>query len=255
MNAVVPFLRHLAGRLLLTSVFTAIAVDARAQAQAPDGSGAQSTQPRPVSYGTIVPQHAAQRDPSLTAFLDQLKAIVRARNGAAFLQMVSDDVAAGWSEKRGRGAFAKHWQIEDRNSFFWLELGRLLTLEGDDTLPGNYCLPYAWWHADDYDDPLKYSGVLVRADVPLRAAPSASAPVVTTLSYEVVTDVSSSDAAGLIERIPHRADGQLLWQKVQLGDGRSGYVDYDSYWSLIGLRIEMNKVNGRWRITVFVAGD
>jgi hypothetical protein len=49
--------------------------------------------------------------------------------------------------------------------------------------------------------------------------------------------------------------GDGLWSHVRVGDGRTGYVWHAYVRSPIEERAVFNLIDGRWRMTAFVAGD
>jgi hypothetical protein len=46
-----------------------------------------------------------------------------------------------------------------------------------------------------------------------------------------------------------------VWVHVQLGDGRTGYMWHAYVRRPIDYRALFNLIDGRWRMTAFVAGD
>lgn len=218
---------------------------------------AQDAAPEPAAPTRVVPVRAAQRDPSLTAFLEQLKAIVRKRDAAALVPLVVEDILLDFGPgPQDRKHFAEHWKLKDPNSYFWHELEWLLTVDGDDTHPGMYCLPYAWWslppeREDRPDSPF----IIVRDNAPLRTLPSTGSALVAMLSYDIVDVDRDFGTAFNDHSIDDGRNGEPHWVKVSLPDGRRGFVASDAVWNPIGLRIEFALIDGRWRITGFIAGD
>ena len=45
------------------------------------------------------------------------------------------------------------------------------------------------------------------------------------------------------------------WTRIKLRDGRTGYISSRYVRSPIDYRAVFNKMDGRWRMTAFVAGD
>jgi hypothetical protein len=105
--------------------------------------------------------------------------------------------------------------------------------------PGTYCAPYvAVMFPDDLD---RYEhDVVAGAGVRLRSAASADAPIVTTLTYEIVR---------VVERGPQ-------WTSVRTLGGDSGYVATQFLYSPMGYRACFaSDTVGAWRPSVLVAGD
>jgi hypothetical protein len=77
--------------------------------------------------------------------------------------------------------------------------------------------------------------------VRLRSAAALDAPIIGVVSHSIV-------------RMIEPAQGKL-WARVQLGDGRTGYMWHAYVRSPVDYRALFNLVDGRWKMTAFVAGD
>ena len=100
---------------------------------------------------------------------------------------------------------------------------------------------------DDYD---AFEHAAVVADkAPLRERPEAGAPVVATLSYDIV----KVDQAGSV----YQGDDfeQPLWIKATTLQGATGYLEPKDVRSPADYRAAFKKVRGRWVMTAVVAGD
>ena len=91
---------------------------------------------------------------------------------------------------------------------------------------------------DDYDG-FEYA-VVVGERVRVRSAPNTESEVLAALSYAIVRIAGSP------------SDG---WVQVELADGSDGFMAARYVKSLIGYRAGFEKINGRWRIFFFLAGD
>lgn len=71
-----------------------------------------------------------------------------------------------------------------------------------------------------------------------------SAPIVGTLSYQVVEVVKGS---------PRSVEEE--WIKINLPQGGQGFVSRQFFGTPVDYRAHFSKESGSWRMTVFVRGD
>ena len=93
----------------------------------------------------------------------------------------------------------------------------------------------------DKFDPFEHIAV-TGSQVRIRASAASDAPVLTTLSYAIL-------------QIEGNSYPQRPWTAVKLPDGRSGFVAAHLVRSPIEYRAIFTRVDGRWRMTAFIAGD
>ena len=215
---------------------------------------AQSPPPRP--YGErlrLVPQNEAEFAPGFAPVAARVAAAVRARDANAILAIVSDDVQmVPGGDERGREAFRRHWNLDDRSSRFWTSVEEILaggsSFDGECDNPEVTCyVTYPYW-SERFPDRLDrlYYLVIHRADAPLYAQPRAGAAVVDRLSYDVVRRVFDSDVAS-----------SETWTEVVRLDGRRGFVrTSDTYNPTFGVRmIVQRSASGAWEVVGVIAGD
>jgi hypothetical protein len=202
------------------------------------------------SQSRLPPPARAVLEPSLAAFLAELKTIVRQRDAAALLPRVAEDPGV---EPGAREAFGVRWRIRDPKSQFWHDLEWLLTLDGDSIGPGTYCLPYAASRfPDEQRDGLH--GLIVRANASVRAEPSSTAAVIASLSYAIVERDLTFERP--YDRSPDSyGEYGAPWIKILLPGGARGYVAREDYWPALGPELCLSQLAGRWRIASFEYGD
>ena len=125
-------------------------------------------------------------------------------------------------------------------SELWDELRVVLASGGRFSSPPSFAAPYVYSNWPDGFDSFECAAVTGR-NVRLRSAPKLDAPVIASVSHVIV-------------RLLEPATGEL-WSRVQLGDGRTGYMWHAYVRSPIDYRALFNVIDGRWRMTAFVAGD
>lgn len=212
---------------------------------------AQSDHP---TLGRLVPvaTPSKARDPSLTAFLDRLREVVRKRDAKGLLSLVVDDIDVDFGRAKGKEAFAEAWELPNPKSRFWHDIGWLIEIGAPYVEWGDYCLPYALAKLPKEFD-LRH-GAIVQDRVTMRAEPSAKSPVLATLSYDIVTLDTSSERD--YDRHPDDFGAYgAPWVKIALPDGQRGYVRQESIWPVASPRFCIHKIHGEWRIIDYAVGD
>jgi hypothetical protein len=188
------------------------------------------------------PINECQTKPDLSAFYGQLRKVVAARDAKALLAMTSSTVESGFGSENGRAAFARDWDLADgAKSSVWTSLDFILKL-GCSATATSATIPWLW---DNMPEAGEFETVFVvaGAHVPVYASPSLSAPVIATLSWDVI-------------RPPESATTLEYWVYVTLTDGRHGHLHTDTlYYANYGLRLKAEKQKTGWVITALVQGD
>ena len=102
--------------------------------------------------------------------------------------------------------------------------------------------PYVYSAFPDSHDAFETLAV-VADDVPLRASADATAPVLATLSRDLVT------------RAAPPTGEKTSWQHVKTADGKTGFVESKFVRSPVGYRAGFLKTSQGWRMNALVAGD
>lgn len=123
----------------------------------------------------------------------------------------------------------------------------MLALGGSSQAEGAFAAPYVYCRWPEAIDAFQHVAVL-GTDVRVRAEPRVGSSVLAALSFDIVR-LSSTGRSRLT---PAQAKE---WIAVELRGGRTGYISSRYVRSSIAHRALFNKVNGRWRMTAFVAGD
>jgi hypothetical protein len=191
----------------------------------------------------LPPVDQCAADPSFTAFRDALLVAIARRDRDALLALVADTIEADFGGDPGRDYFASAWQLDrPETSRLWDELGAALRLGCAREPDGEYYYSPSMFLADEgaFEDPFT-AAVAIRPGAELRAAPDASSALVAALAWDVVT-------------VPEW-DPEAAWQRVALADGRGGYVRSEDLRSPTDYRAVFRRVDGRWRMVMFIAGD
>ena len=189
---------------------------------------------------TLPPVDQCAADASFSSFRSALLQAIERRDAAFVLSVLADDVSVDFGGGAGRDDFRRAWALDrPEASALWSELGAVLRL-GCVADGGTFWAPSMFRQLEHLDDP---TGVVVAIgpDAVLRAAPSDTSREVVRLDWDVL--------------VWRSVDSPEDWMPVALADGRTGFVRRDRVRSMLDHRASFAKVDGRWRITAFIAGD
>ena len=190
---------------------------------------------------TLARVDEAPKRADFLAFRGELRQIVAKRDVQALLRVVHPQIKNSFGGDDGIAAFRRIWRLEQGDSELWRELGAILSLGGTFQDAKTFVAPYVFsrW-PDDLDsfDHVALTGSRVR----VRAGPSIDARPLATLDFALL---ERGDDNG--ERGP--------WMPVVLPDGRKGFVSSDFARSPVDYRAYFNDIDGRWQLTLLVAGD
>jgi hypothetical protein len=181
-------------------------------------------------------------DPAFVEYREKLTGAIALKDADALRPLVDLKIkySFGPDGDDGWSGFVRIWNLDrPADSELWLELSQVLNLgcewdDGQPTAPGNFS------RLSEFDHPLPvYFAVQKRAA--LRTRPDDSAPLVMELEDHV-----------LLENFDVAPEG---WLNAQLTDGRTGFVRMSAVRSAIDYRAGFEKRDGKWVMTIFIAGD
>lgn len=190
--------------------------------------------------GKLLPVDEAARDPEFFAFRAQLQAAVARHDAEAVLAAVDPSIRTSFGTGGGIADLRKKWNLSGADSRLWDELGTVLAFGGAFREGGLFAAPYVFARWPDRFDSFEHVAVLGK-NVRVRAAPGSQGRILTALSFDVVRLAAPA------------TDSE--WTRIKLRDGRTGYISSRYVRSPVDYRALFNKVDGRWRMTAFVAGD
>lgn len=197
----------------------------------------------PRQKGPFAPQDQCRAIEGADAFRMALARAVVARDVAGFARLVDPRVRLGFAGDDGADRLRQRLEADDGALFG--ELAKVLAL-GCAPGPGpgsSEAMTMPWFFAQDakIDDPFS-ALLIVGENVSVRTRPQRDAASIAQVSWDLVTLGSEDRATG-----PYR--------KVDLGEGRTGYVAREATRSLLDYRVLANRIDGQWRVTAIVAGD
>ncbi|HWN45282.1 MAG TPA: SH3 domain-containing protein [Thermoanaerobaculia bacterium] len=193
-----------------------------------------------AQVGKLLPVDEAARDPEFFAFRAQLQAAAARHDTEAVLAAVHPNIKNTFGGDDGIEAFRRIWKLPAADSRLWDELGTVLAFGGAFREGGLFAAPYVFARWPEPFDSFEHVAVL-GTSVRVRAEKGLKGRILTALSFDVVRLASPAIDAE--------------WVHVKLRDGRTGYISSRYVRSPVDYRALFNKIDGRWRMTAFVAGD
>lgn len=199
------------------------------------------------------------QSPEFAKFLDRTKQAVRDRDAKYIRSIVTPET---------RFSFGKHRSIDalnpdNPNSPFWTSLEKALSL-GCSQEANGYSCPTVF---HQFAEAIKKSTspetdafsaiVVVGENINVRSQPNASAPVIATLTNEIVKyDAQTFQNASEKDRAETlKLDSPQGWTPIMLRNDKRGYVSSQYAYSPIGYRVLFGKEQGEWKMQAFVTGD
>ena len=199
----------------------------------------------------LLPVDEGSKDPTFKAFRDALIDAVKRKDTQFVLGVVAPDILNDFGGGNGIQNFKTKWRLgKTEESKVWAELDTVLSMggsfrveEGKKTFWAPYV--YSTW-PDDFDCGEDAQCYAVTGDhVNARREPGSAAPIVASLSYDIVKSK--------IEDVPNKTPEG--WTKVIVPGGAAGYVATRFLRSPGDYRAGFARVKGKWLMTAFIAGD
>ena len=189
----------------------------------------------------LEPVDEGPQKPDFLAFRTELRQTIARRDVPALLRVVHPNIKNSFGGDDGIEAFKRRWRLDRADSKLWRELGAVLALGGTFLRSGS--IRSAVRLLEMARDLGRIRNVaLIGSNVRVRAAPSTSGRVLATMSYAIL-------------RLKGPGSRGQSWTAVVLPDGRRGYVASHLVRSSIDYRAFFARTDGRWLMTMFVAGD
>ncbi len=197
----------------------------------------------------VKPVDAAAKDKSFLAFRTQLINAAKKRDAKIVVSVVDANIKNSFGGNDGIAEFKKFWKINDGKSKFWDEFLPVIQNGGTFTTEGKtkiFFAPYSFNAFPEDLDAFNHS-VIFGNNINLRAKADRNAAIIGSLSYNVVEILDSVKDANDINK--------TVWYEVKTLGGKQGFVSAEFVRSPIDYRAGFEKINGKWKMTIFVAGD
>ncbi|NNE98203.1 MAG: SH3 domain-containing protein [Pyrinomonadaceae bacterium] len=199
----------------------------------------------------VTPVDQGVNDSTFRKFRDSLLRTIKTKNTRRLLAIVASDIKLSFGGAEGLRDFRRIWKPSDPKSEVWKELTTILANGGTFYGEGKektFCAPYLFTTFPEDLDAFDYHAIFAK-NVNLREKPNLSSNVVAKLSYNVVKTSAENSVTSTSD------PNHYIWVKIETLGGKSGYVAAQFVRSSIDYRACFAKVNGRWKMTVLIAGD
>lgn len=184
--------------------------------------------------------------PAFARFRDALLRAIEQRDTSALLAAVAPDIHNTFGDDNGRDAFRRIWDIDRPDSEVWTTLSRVLRNGGafrvvsGDTL---FMAPYVYAAWPGGHEAFRHVATLTDRAL-AREAPDSAGRVIGVLPHRIVS-------LGW----PPSSERTEAWTEIELADGRRAWIASDDVYSPVGYRAIFAQRDGRWLMTVLIAGD
>jgi hypothetical protein len=190
---------------------------------------------------SLRPVDQAASQPEFFTFRAHLQAAIAGRDASAVLAVVHERIKNSFGGDGGVEEFKQKWKLGERDSALWKELGTVLALGGSFDRDGRFIAPYVFsrWpeKANSFDNV-----AIIGTNVRVREAPRNDSTVVGSLNFAVMPLLKEQS-------------GHEGWTAIRQRNGKTGYVLSQYARSPIGYRAIFERIDNRWQLTAFVAGD
>ena len=202
--------------------------------------------------GKRYPFDQGQKIPEFASFRENLYQAVLQKDLIFLRSVIHEEIKFSFGAENGKADFLKTWQLDSdpKISDFWSELETVLSLGGAffDETENSFYAPYIFM-LEDIDDPYTQA-VIIGEKVRLREEPSSKAKIINSLNWNLVEFVNQD------EYTEETINGEThFWQKVKTTNNETGFVFGKYVRSPIDFRVGFSKNEGKWMITLFIAGD
>lgn len=201
----------------------------------------------------VLPVDEGEKDVSFLSFRTKLIQAAKNKDSKYILSIVDPNIRNTFGDDDGIRYFKKVWKIDHPKSEFWEEFLAVITRGGTfhqeaDTKSKQFCAPYTFTSFPEDLDAFDYSAIFGK-NINLRTKPKPDAPIIANLSHNIV----KIDYQNSVEN--KNKENNYSWLNVETLGGKKGFVKAEYVRSPIDYRACFQKKNGRWKMTVFVAGD
>ena len=201
----------------------------------------------------VLPVDEAKKDASFFAFREKFIAAVKKHDVKFLLDTLDRNVKGSFGGDSGIADFKRLWKLDKPNSKLWTELLTVLTNGGTFVKDAGvknkqFCAPYSFTVFPTNLDSFQYQ-MIFGNNISLRARPDSKAASIAKLSYNVV----KVDYEKSVKK--PKSEDDYSWLKIETLGGKKGFVSAEFVRSPIDYRGCFEKINGKWKMTFFLAGD
>lgn len=203
----------------------------------------------------LLPVDESKQDPTLRKTLDDLLIIINNKDVEGLKSFIDKNITVSFGGENGLEDFITFWDLDlnPKKSMLWDVLKTTITLGGtfDEENKNAYYTPYIFTKFPE--DPFEF-GIIVGEKVNIRAEPNLKGALVRQLSHELVRLIAYDKPFD--SRTLTIGNETHDWLKIEMADGKTGYVWGKFFRSGIDYRAGFSKVRDEgWKMTFLVAGD
>ncbi len=211
----------------------------------------------------VFPIDESKTDSSISSFIKTLKNIALKKDTTSLFRIIDTNILTSYGGMQiGKRDFIRNWDLNNPDSSeVWNVITRLIRLGGVfDTVDEKrvFCLPYA--NAGRFINPIilankdmefdpYFTLICLKPKVPVFVKPDQKSLIVGYLSYDLVMNNFQATQK------QNTLDG-INWASISTFDSKIvGWVINDSFYSIGGWKIIIEKIDNEWRITKFFPFD
>jgi len=194
---------------------------------------------------TIIEPVSDRQDADLNSLIATLDKAAEAKDFAPFEAALTPTSTASFGGDEGPEGFRRSYGIDQPDSLFWAAWLEAAALGGTFVQTDLYVLPYTAGELPDNADP--YLSIIAVGDrTLLYAAPKEGAKVLGDVTHQLLEklDIEPADM--------EKTGPDYLRVKADMGEG---YVRVSETRSPLDYRAVFELVDGKWKLSAFVAGD
>lgn len=209
----------------------------------------------------VLPRNDTDQDPSLAAFVTDLKKAITAKDAEWIKAALDKDVMSSLGDEPGIESFLNYWTPENNSTDFWPYLKRVVDMGGvflhdknDETGRFQFVFPYVYDIDLHLEDDYYMIGAITVKNVNLRSAPDTKSNVITQLSHNVIFfNYENED----MSNVALNSCDDPEWYLIETYDRKyKGWVSWQYVYSVTGPRLFLFKdKSNHWKVSAFVAGD
>jgi hypothetical protein len=203
----------------------------------------------------LYPPNEQINDESLNAFIDSLIMSIENKDSTFIMEHLDNNIHLTYGGSYGLDDFREIWRLDDTTTKFWITIEKILDLKGtlEDSI---YIAPYVFSKWPDFDG-FTYCAI-TSENVVMYSEGRTDSDQITILDYDIVK--VDGDRCLPVQGTPDSEKdnpfGDKDWYYVQTTDSKyEGYVNWKYIRSPIDYRLLAKKIDGKWKITAFIAGD
>lgn len=201
--------------------------------------------PYPLKHAetSLICPNRAEASPQAERLLADLKVAVEQKDAAFIKELIADDIKFSFGGDYGKDAFLREWNLDSRKSMLWGHLAEMLRLGGYMQSEDAIVFPCTFHELS----PENWVNNLT--------------PPVSAFDYLVVVNEEGTELTGKDDKpLRYLKSGEIVLRSATKGvyrthDGLVGHVDEKDLRSPVDYRMFLNRIGGKWKITLFIAGD